>query len=172
MPDADILRTRLLGIAYEHGLLDGISDEVPDIILAGLEYHLRDFLQQIFDRVRPTKHKKMSDVPFVSLIPPQQSAQLAGPQQLAIASGANEPNGVVSQVKDDKEAEPVTNGVTGKKRKRQRFEDENIITAEDMALVLELVPHSVVEPSGPMYRLFDVMLQDEIDDERPEPITE
>ncbi|KAK7204999.1 transcriptional regulator of RNA polII, SAGA, subunit-domain-containing protein [Myxozyma melibiosi] len=151
LPDADALRTRLLGIAYEHGLLDGISDEVPDIILAGLEYHLRDFLQQIFNRVRPTMHKKVSDLPFVSLTPAAQDSQ-AGKDAAANKS----------------DRKPTENNSKERKRKFQHLDDDNIITAEDMALALELVPHSIVEPSGPLYRLYDVMLRDEIDDARPD----
>ncbi|KAK9238917.1 transcriptional regulator of RNA polII, SAGA, subunit-domain-containing protein [Lipomyces kononenkoae] len=155
LPDTDNMRTRILGIAYEHGLLDGIANDVPDIILAGLEYHLRDFLQQLLDRVRPKKHKKMSDPSFVSL-------ENASSQLIAHASTKDRANGTAGESAVNGESE--VNGVKTKRQRTQQYEDDNIITAEDMALALELAPHSIVEPSGPLYRLWDIMLRDEIDD--------
>ncbi|KAK9355473.1 transcriptional regulator of RNA polII, SAGA, subunit-domain-containing protein [Lipomyces doorenjongii] len=155
LPDTDNMRTRILGIAYEHGLLDGIANDVPDIVLAGLEYHLRDFLQQLLDRVRPKKHKKMSDTTFVSLA--NASAQFITHTSTKESVNGTAENGV-------KPGAAVVNGVKAKRQRSQQYEDENIITAEDMALALELAPHSIVEPSGPLYRLWDVMLRDEIDD--------
>ncbi|KAK9367152.1 transcriptional regulator of RNA polII, SAGA, subunit-domain-containing protein [Lipomyces kononenkoae] len=155
LPDADNMRTRILGIAYEHGLLDGIANDVPDIMLAGLEYHLRDFLQQLLDRVHPKKHKKMSDTSFVSLenVSSQIIAQTSAKERV---NGTGDENGV--------NGPSEVNGVKAKAQRTQQYEDDNIITAEDMALALELAPHSIVEPSGPLHRLWDVMLRDEIDD--------
>ncbi|KAK9315554.1 transcriptional regulator of RNA polII, SAGA, subunit-domain-containing protein [Lipomyces starkeyi] len=155
LPDTDNMRTRIMGIAYEHGLLDGIANDVPDVMLAGLEYHLRDFLQQLLDRVRPKKHKKMSDTTFVSLA--NASAQFITQASTKESVNSTTENGV-------KSGAAVVNGVKAKRQRTQQYEDDNIITAEDMALALELAPHSIVEPSGPLYRLWDVMLRDEIDD--------
>ncbi|KAJ8102537.1 transcriptional regulator of RNA polII, SAGA, subunit-domain-containing protein [Lipomyces tetrasporus] len=155
LPDTDSLRTRILGIAYEHGLLDGIANDVPDIILAGLEYHLRDFLQQLLDRVRPKKHKILSDTHFVSLAN-------ASTQLIAHASTKEGVNGTGET--GIKPSPDFAKGGKAKSQRTQQYEDDNIITAEDMALALELAPHSIVEPSGPLYRLWDVMLRDEIDD--------
>ncbi|KAK9478775.1 transcriptional regulator of RNA polII, SAGA, subunit-domain-containing protein [Lipomyces japonicus] len=148
LPDNESLRTRILGIAHEHGLVDGIANDVPDIILAGLEYHLRDFLQQILDRVRPRAHKRMTNAPILSV------------NGSSIIDDA-----IQSSVNNNNNNNININRIFPKRRKA--YEEDNVITAEDMALALELAPHSIVEPSGPVYRLLDVMLQDEIDDLQP-----
>ncbi|KAK9461331.1 transcriptional regulator of RNA polII, SAGA, subunit-domain-containing protein [Lipomyces oligophaga] len=137
LPDADSLRTRVLGIAYEHGLMDGISGDVPQIILAGLEYHMRGFVQQLFDRVRP-KHR--------------------------IQSALTAARSFQSNTTFNSLDAPSSRSQSDAKRKLQEFDDDNVITAEDMALALDLVPHSIIQPSGPLYRLYDVMLRDEMDD--------
>ncbi|KAK9456192.1 transcriptional regulator of RNA polII, SAGA, subunit-domain-containing protein [Dipodascopsis uninucleata] len=195
LPDTESLRTRILGIAYEHGLLDGIANEVPDIILAGLEYHLRDFLQHILDRVRPKKHKSVSSglISLAGASNLTELAELSGVTGHTIPSGpvtnstgaaipndnigenrpnsnssnANVPNGNNNTKNSNNNVHrnsSVSLESSNRKEVTKTFEDENIITAEDMALALELAPHSIVESSGPLYRLYDVMLRDEIDD--------
>ncbi|KAK9467580.1 transcriptional regulator of RNA polII, SAGA, subunit-domain-containing protein [Lipomyces arxii] len=160
LPDADNLRTRVLGIAYEHGLVDGISNEVPEFILAGLEYHLRDFLQQLLNRVRPQKHKKSLDAAYLSMTSSVTQPLKQEGDPTATAASSN------TDVKQKPGVAVITaNGTSSAgKRKRQLYEDDGVITAEDMALALDLAPHSIIELSGPLYRLWDVMLKDEIDD--------
>ncbi|KAK9447451.1 transcriptional regulator of RNA polII, SAGA, subunit-domain-containing protein [Limtongia smithiae] len=173
IPDTDSLRTRILGIAYENGLLDGIASDVPDVILAGLEYHMRDFLQQIFDRVRPKAPKMMSGSHSMSL----GSSMVPPMPPLANGNGNNDAvsgSGLDSSSSGLSSSSHTTTACKGgellsrsRDSHRLHFEDDNIVTAEDMALALELVPHNIVEQSGPYYRLYDVMLRDEIDDYPP-----
>ncbi|KAK9472612.1 transcriptional regulator of RNA polII, SAGA, subunit-domain-containing protein [Dipodascopsis tothii] len=151
LPDADTLSTRILGIAYEHGLVDGIAKDVPDAVLAGLEYHLRDFLQQIFDRVRPSKRTKF----FTNRDALVSYHTLAEPDPDAAAAAGSAAGVIGAALPKPKPA------------RRRLVDDDNIVTAEDMALALELAPHSIVEPGGPFLRLYDVMLQDEMDDLPP-----
>lgn len=52
LPDTDVLHTRMLGVSLEHGLLQGIEPQTTDVVLAALEYYLRDVIQQLYDRIR------------------------------------------------------------------------------------------------------------------------
>lgn len=205
LPDVDILNTRLLGIAYEHGLVDGISKDVPDIVLAGLEYHLRDFLQQIFGRVMPSKRRYFSDrEEYISFRPSDftqstskansnnkvsgshESQETTGePTEKDVVSSHAVPTSSSNSTTSSSSAPSISstsslslmtsssllssvisNKKNGRSVKRHKnlAEEDNVITAEDMALALELAPHSIVESNGPFYRLYNVMLQDEMDD--------
>ncbi|ODQ63212.1 hypothetical protein NADFUDRAFT_48127 [Nadsonia fulvescens var. elongata DSM 6958] len=95
LPESDSLKTRMQGIALEHGILGNIDATAPKLLLAGLESYLKDIVQQAYDTV-----------------------------------------------------------------KQRNTENGKTITAEDMAQVFESTPTCTVETSGPMYRLFDVMLED------------
>ncbi|EMR11236.1 hypothetical protein PNEG_00825 [Pneumocystis murina B123] len=52
IPDIDSLRERSLAIALESGLIGGLKEGVPEIILAGLEYHLKNVLAIVIAKVR------------------------------------------------------------------------------------------------------------------------
>jgi transcriptional coactivator HFI1/ADA1 len=96
LPDQDALTTRMLGISLEHGLLQGVDRQCPEVLQIALEQYLRDLVQQVVDTVQWRKKP-----------------------------------------------------------------GENILTAEDLSRVLESSATSFVEPSGPTYRLQDVVLTDE-----------
>lgn len=103
LPDADHLRSRMVGIALEHGVLGGLGQNVVELIQVGLEYYLKGIIQETIEMVKMRKIK-------------------------------------------DKEA---------------------IATASDMAVVLETTPNLTVETCAPVYRLNNVMLQnDEVMEER------
>ncbi|KAG5518229.1 hypothetical protein PMAC_003025 [Pneumocystis sp. 'macacae'] len=52
MPDIDSLRERSLAIALESGLIGGLREGVPEIVLAGLEHHLKNVLAITIAKVR------------------------------------------------------------------------------------------------------------------------
>lgn len=62
MPDIDGLRERSLAIALESGLIGGLKEGVPEIILAGLEYHLKNVLAIVIAKVRFQIPKKNTQV--------------------------------------------------------------------------------------------------------------
>ncbi|KAG5354885.1 Transcriptional coactivator HFI1/ADA1 [Yarrowia sp. B02] len=97
LPDADHLRSRMVGIALEHGVLGGLGQNVVELIQVGLEYYLKGIIQETVEMVKLRKIK-------------------------------------------DKEA---------------------IATAADMAVVLESTPNLTVETCAPVYRLNNVMLQND-----------
>ncbi|KAG5370297.1 Transcriptional coactivator HFI1/ADA1 [Yarrowia sp. C11] len=97
LPDADHLRSRMIGIALEHGVLGGLGQNVVELIQVGLEYYLKGIIQETIEMVKLRKMK-------------------------------------------DKEA---------------------IATAADMAVVLESTPTLTVETCAPVYRLNNVMLQND-----------
>jgi transcriptional coactivator HFI1/ADA1 len=96
LPDTDVLHTRMLGISLEHGLLQGIESQTPDVVLAALEFYLRDVIEQLYDRI-----------------------------------------------------------------KLRRSAGEDTMTAEDLAGLVDTMPNTIVEYTGPVYKLKDVMLTDE-----------
>ncbi|EPY50494.1 SAGA complex subunit Hfi1 [Schizosaccharomyces cryophilus OY26] len=48
VPDADSLKERITAIALENGLLGGIEKSVPEVILAGLENHIKNIFSKCF----------------------------------------------------------------------------------------------------------------------------
>ncbi|GMG56064.1 unnamed protein product [Ambrosiozyma monospora] len=52
LPDKANLKTRILGIAREHGLVGSVSDNVPSILSLGLEYHLKSIIENAMGIVR------------------------------------------------------------------------------------------------------------------------
>lgn len=52
LPDQDALTTRMLGISLEHGLLQGVDKQCPEVLQIGLEQYLRDLVQQVVDTVK------------------------------------------------------------------------------------------------------------------------
>lgn len=117
LPDASALGVRMLGVSLEHGLLQGVDPGSTEVMLAGLEYYLKDLVQQAFERVKRRRRSPSSHGP-----------------------GAAVPGAVDQQ--------------------------DDMITVEDMAMILESAPNCFVEVSGPLYRLNDVMLRN--DDEEME----
>lgn len=100
LPDPDHLRSRMTGIALEHGILGGLGTNVVEVIQTGLEYYLKGIIQQSLEMVRLRKDKEV------------------------------------------------------------------VATAKDMSVVLETTPHIAVETSAPVYRLYNVMLQNDEEVER------
>lgn len=118
LPDASALGVRMLGVSLEHGLLQGVDSGSTEVMLAGLEYYLKDLVQQAFERVKRRRRGSPSSHGVGAAVP-----------------------GTVDQ-------------------------QEDMITVEDMAMILESAPNCFVEVSGPLYRLNDVMLRN--DDEEME----
>lgn len=52
LPDMDVLKTRMLGIAREHGLIGNISKDALDIVYLGLETYLKQIIDCAIDTVR------------------------------------------------------------------------------------------------------------------------
>lgn len=115
LPDNDNLKSRMLGIAREHGLTGTIDKNVVDLTYIGLENYLKGRIEQAIDTVRYRKQKYASD-------------------DILEASNPKENT-----------------------RKRQR---KVILTNEDMVDTFNLFPY-LIEPSGPLYRLHGVQLNDD-----------
>ncbi|CAN6674263.1 hypothetical protein TRVA0_051S00254 [Trichomonascus vanleenenianus] len=62
LPDNDSLNTRILGICLEHGLLNGLDSQVPEVMAIGLEHYLRDLVQNALDQTRRRKKPGKEDV--------------------------------------------------------------------------------------------------------------
>jgi transcriptional coactivator HFI1/ADA1 len=52
LPDSDSLTARMLGISLEHGLLKGVDQGTPAVMMAGLEHYLRDLIRHVFEKVK------------------------------------------------------------------------------------------------------------------------
>ncbi|CCH41113.1 Transcriptional coactivator HFI1/ADA1 [Wickerhamomyces ciferrii] len=114
LPDHENLRSRMLGIAREHGLTGTVDKGAVDLVYIGLENYLKGIVEQAIDTVRYRKQKYASDDIIGNTQPREQN------------------------------------------RKRQKV----TLTNEDMVDTFELFPY-LVEPSGPIYRLNGVQLNDD-----------
>ncbi|EEB08613.2 SAGA complex subunit Hfi1 [Schizosaccharomyces japonicus yFS275] len=61
LPDQDVLKTRITAIALENGLLGGIQKDVPAIILAGLESHLKNLFAKCLSIVNKNLRQTSED---------------------------------------------------------------------------------------------------------------
>lgn len=52
LPDAEALGIRMLGVALENGLVNGIDAISAEVMLAALEYYLKGLVQTAFDTVK------------------------------------------------------------------------------------------------------------------------
>ncbi|KAJ1653127.1 hypothetical protein IWQ61_006694, partial [Dispira simplex] len=52
IPDVESIRDRLVAIALEHGLLDGVASDAVEVLLYGLDAYLRNILSNCFTKVR------------------------------------------------------------------------------------------------------------------------
>lgn len=52
LPDSDTLRSKVVSIAREHGLIGGVNEKVYELILLGLELHLKTIIESAIDTVR------------------------------------------------------------------------------------------------------------------------
>ena len=55
LPDLEVLRDRAHGIAVEFGVLRGVAIGVPELVLAGLEHHLKNLIGSVITRVRSNR---------------------------------------------------------------------------------------------------------------------
>ncbi len=93
MPETETLRDRLTAIALEHGLLNGVATDVPDMLLAGLEIHLRNILSTTITKLR-TNRSDGIQVPKTlmkvcrngnNVLQKQEDIFTIGPPELALA---------------------------------------------------------------------------------------
>lgn len=110
LPEQDQLKTRMLGVAREHGVTGTLDNDVAELLYHGLEAYLKNIVETAIDTVRYRKRKYNSD----------------------------------DFDNDDDHA------------KRPKV----VLTIEDMVDTLDIHPF-LVEPSGPVYRLHSVLLQDD-----------
>ncbi|KAJ1987654.1 hypothetical protein H4R33_002782, partial [Dimargaris cristalligena] len=55
IPPVDALRDRLTAISLEHGLVDGVTNECIEIILLGLDAHLRNVVSNCITKIRSNR---------------------------------------------------------------------------------------------------------------------
>lgn len=90
LPDHDVLRERMVSIALEHGLLGGIKVGVADIIMAGLEHHLKNNIAAVIRNARGNAEtgfngsdaSSMEEAPRIEL--PREQNTLT-PRELAVS---------------------------------------------------------------------------------------
>lgn len=57
LPDSNVLKSRMVGIMREHGLMGNLNDQAINIMILGLENYLKNVLETVIDSVRYRKFK-------------------------------------------------------------------------------------------------------------------
>lgn len=129
LPDADDLTRRTLMTMREYGLTGGVNTQVLEVLLLGLEAHLKNIMEKAIDITKYRENKYTNN----DYMPPVDS----GPKET--------------------KSNPFTNGSS--KRRFDEIEQGKDITlhVEDFYDTFEMFPH-LIEPYGPKYRLPNVML--------------
>ncbi|CAH2353992.1 transcriptional coactivator Hfi1p/ADA1 [[Candida] railenensis] len=193
IPDYDNLSTRMIMIMREYGLTGGLNPQVMEVLLLGLEVHLKNIVESAIDvaRYRETKYASndflgTGDGNIFPGAP--SSTALNGSSSLDGAlNGTMSPDGgengggnsgvfpsnsstaVTSVLNANSSAVATREDEISQERKRQKV----TLNAEDLFDTLEMFPH-LIEPNGPKLRLSNVLLQnddmvkaDELDYELP-----
>lgn len=133
IPDYDNLSRRVIMTMRENGLTGGLNPQVLEVILLGLETHLKNIIESSIDVARYREKKyTTNDILATSL------GAEANP-----SNGDNSPKKrkADSLIENDEEKKVVLN-------------------IEDMYNTFEIFPY-LVEPCGPKMRLSNVMLEDD-----------
>lgn len=131
IPDFDNLSRRVLMTMREYGLTGGLNAGVLEVILLGLETHLKNIMETAIDvaKYRKNKYTNNDYIPLES-------------------TGERITKSVVPRKRtfDEDDEHLRSNDIT--------------LSIEDLYDTLEMFPH-LIEPSGPKFRLSNVMLDND-----------
>lgn len=132
IPDYDNLSRRILMIMREYGLTGGLSTEVLEMVLLGLDAHLKNIIESAIDvaRYRENKYTKND---FIST-----------------TLNSIQP----SNASDNSKKRKADNEVENEKKRKVT------LNINDLYDTFEMFPH-LIEPCGPKLRLSNVMLQND-----------
>lgn len=136
LPDNEALGVRMLGVSLEHGLIQGVDPVSVEIMLAGLEHYLKDLVQQAFERVKRRK------------VPAGHNEGASGSSVNGSSSNSRHSGSDISANGHHKVA-PVNH------------HQEDVITVEDIARIMDSTPSCFVELNGPFYRLNDTLMMND-----------
>lgn len=176
IPDHDNLSRRMIMTMREYGLTGALNPQVMEVLLLGLDVHLKNIIESAIDVARYRETKYASNVYLGAMT--TSSLEPIAPSATSVAAGSatsgtshigeeSETNGSVIKDSNDPESWMTssisnTGVITNREdeispdRKRQKI----TLHAEDLFDTLELYPH-LIEPSGPRLRLANVMLQND-----------
>lgn len=169
IPDYDNLSRRMIMIMREYGLTGGLNPQVMEVLLLGLEVHLKNIVESAIDVARYRESKYASN-------------DYLGTGEMVFPGGASDSS--ITSTKNNATpgsngSQPIRNGNNiGNNREDEITQDRKrqkiTLNAEDLYDTLEMFPY-LVEPSGPKLRLANVLLQNddmvkagELDYELPE----
>lgn len=132
IPDYDNLSRRILMTMREHGLTGGLNNQVLEVVLLGLEAHLKNVIESAIDVAR-YREKKYTTNDFIST-----------------TLSSMQPNNTIT---NEKKRKAVDESENEKKR-------TVTLRIEDLNDTFEMFPH-LIEPNGPKLRLPNVMLQND-----------
>lgn len=132
IPDYDNLSRRILMTMREYGLTGGLSTEVLEMVLLGLDAHLKNIIESAIDvaRYRENKYTKND---FIST-----------------TLNSIQP----SDANDNSKKRKVNHEVENEKKRKVT------LNINDLYDTFEMFPH-LIEPCGPKLRLSNVMLQND-----------
>lgn len=175
IPDHDNLSRRMVMTMREYGLTGALNQQVMEVLLLGLDVHLKNIIESAIDVARYRETKYASNVYLGAMT--TSSLEPIAPSAPSVAAGSatsgtsqigeDSTNGSVIKDSNDPESWMTssisnTGVITNREdeispdRKRQKI----TLHTEDLFDTLELYPH-LIEPSGPRLRLANVMLQND-----------
>ncbi|GAA6007255.1 Hfi1p [Rhodotorula paludigena] len=63
LPDADTLRDRMLALAYEEGMVEGVEGRVAGLVQGAIEHHLKNMVASVISLVRGTRQASPPPLP-------------------------------------------------------------------------------------------------------------
>lgn len=135
IPDYDNLSRHMLMTMREYGLTGGMNPGVMEVLLLGLESHLKNIVETAIDVAKFRKNKYTND----SYVPLDKSITTTTPTSTT-----------------------TNNGYSKSKNKFEEITSSKDITLciEDLYDTFEMYPH-LIEPNGPKLRLSNVMLEND-----------
>lgn len=152
LPDADDLTKRVLMIMRESGLTGGVNPQVLDLLYLGLEHYLKNIVESTIDVARYRETKYDND-DFLST-----AIQTVKQTLNETSQGGDGRNGVISEGSSHDTHD--SDDEDGRDPKRRKV----TLNIDDMFNSLEMFPY-MVEPNGPKYRLNNVLLKNDDDND-------
>lgn len=136
LPDSDNLSRHMLMTMREHGLTGVLHDQVLEVVLLGLEAHLKNIIESAIDVARYRVNKYCKNDFLASAL-----------------SGESKTDEGENDEKRPRKRKADDDDLNSEKKKMT-------LSIEDMYDTFEMFPH-LIEPCGPRLRLANVMLQND-----------
>lgn len=171
LPDNNVLRSRMIGIMRENGLIGNLNDLAINIMTLGLENYLKNIVESAIDTVRYRKtryddtQRLSSELDGLDAI--NGSSDLLNADGVVNSEAFAESSNTINAINQSQKmkSSDSNNGTSRTPKTREEMEEIDrkrkiTLCAEDIYDTIKLTPH-IVEPNGMLDRISTLFLKDD-----------